>query len=120
VTKKRLIRKMRKDNLRKCFEEKRQKSKVIAHDAMEDTRPVVEEEPQVVQQKVNSERIRKETLPIMPLLKEKQRKVREKELIKSSVVTGRRMSKKRARKILNALERDKRELARKQAAMDLA
>lgn len=87
---------MRKDDLRKCLEEKRQKYKQVAPDAMEGA-PPVEEEPSVVQQKTNSKRIQKDSLPIMPLSKENQRKVREKELVKSSVVTGRRMSKVRSK-----------------------
>ncbi|KAI6191240.1 hypothetical protein M3Y97_00206900 [Aphelenchoides bicaudatus] len=118
LTKKQYLRQERKDELRKCFEKKRQQSKATAHDAMEGAPPA--EELSVVEQKTNEQRIHKEDLPIMPVSKQNQIKIREKELAQSGVVTGRRMSKKKARKLMNAIKRDERENERKRSAMDMA
>lgn len=76
------------------------------------------EEPDVIQQKINNNRLRNDTLPMNTPAKTNQLKVREKELATSSVVSGRRISKKKARKIMNAIKRNQREADRKAAFMD--
>jgi hypothetical protein len=106
--------------LRKAVAAKRIKSLVAAPDAMEGALPPTDKIEGPTEPKIKEDRVRQSELPIQLALKKRQRKVQAKELASSNVVTGRRMSKKKARKLMNAMERDKRELERKAAAMDLA
>lgn len=78
------------------------------------------EQSKAVTQKVNDDRLKKESLPIMLPSKPSQLKVCEKELKVSNIISGRRMSKKKARKVLNQIKRNEREKERKAASMDTA
>lgn len=122
MTKKQNLRKQRKAELRKCFEAKRVKSLVVkSSDAMD--APVAEqaiEEIAKTMQKINDDRVKKDTLPIKLPLKQNQLKVRAKELLASNMVSGRRMSKKKLRKEINKIKRSEREVERKAASMDTA
>ncbi|KAI6210661.1 hypothetical protein M3Y96_00351500 [Aphelenchoides besseyi] len=119
LSKKRLLRQQRKAELRKCYESKRQKTRLLVPDAMEDA--AAPEESEKPKQKINEQRLRKDELPIQMSSKNAQRKIQLKEMSnsKSNVVSGRRMSKKKARKVLNAANRAQRERERTQNAMDI-
>jgi hypothetical protein len=122
MTKKKLLRSERKDAMRKCLAAKRLKYKITSGTAMEGAPLPTEEEDaaKAAEQKLNPDRIKKDTLPIKAPAKTNQLKVRAKELITSNVVSGRRMSKKKARKMINAMKRDEREAERKATQMDVA
>ncbi|KAI6243748.1 hypothetical protein M3Y99_00038500 [Aphelenchoides fujianensis] len=117
LTKKRLLRQQKKAELRKCFEAKRQKTRALVPDAMEGA--AAPEEAEKPKQKINEKRVRQHELPIRLSDNKKQLNIQVKELIsEGNVVSGRRISKKKARKILNAKKRTERERERTQNAMD--
>lgn len=94
--------------MRSFVEQKSRKQKARAGDMVAEP-----EESQPQKPKVNEARLRKQDLPIVISAKTKAQKVNEGELRKSNVVSARRMSKKKARKVLQAQKRADKEKAEK-------
>ena len=134
LTKKRLLRLQRKQEMRKCYEEKRKKTLAKSGDAMAPppSEAATSAEPPaagdaaaaadeaaapVPRPKQNEKRLRKDDLPLQAARNSLQRRVNQRELAHSNIVTGRRMSKKKARKVINAANRAAREREREAAKM---
>lgn len=119
-TKKRVLRRKRQEELRAFIKEKAKKKKTTLPDFMDADKEKESEEAEVRKPKVNEKRLRKADLPIILNAKTKPGlAVNEKELKRSNVVTARRLSKKKAKKMIKAQKRSEREKEKKLNGMEI-
>ncbi|CAD5234586.1 unnamed protein product [Bursaphelenchus xylophilus] len=119
TTKKRVLRQSKKEEMRAFLKKKIQKTKAKNPDNMDVELEQPNAEAEKAKPKVNAKRIKKADLPIVVNAKDKRRaKGNQKELKETGVVSARRISKKKAKKILQARNRDIREKERRENGME--
>ncbi|CAD5229134.1 unnamed protein product [Bursaphelenchus okinawaensis] len=121
TTKKRVMRQERKDKMRSFLKKKIQKTKATNPDNMEAAASEASEEvPEKTKPKVNENRLKKADLPIVLNAKDKKRLAAiQKESKSTGMVSARRISKKKAKKIFQAQNRAAREKERLEKGMEL-